>query len=70
MIVSKKSHQNLLKYIQFLFKKGLNSIKKGNICNKTSYICSYNDAYIVNLLIRNKDAIEIMVKNCMYSLIR
>ena len=46
MIVSEKSHQNLSDYIQFLFKKDLNLIRKGIISNEkkinlSNYIYDY-----------------------------
>ena len=47
MIVSEKSHQNLLDYIEFLLKKKINSIKKGIISSeKIINSGNYNYDYV------------------------
>ena len=40
MTVSEKSHQNLSDYIQFLFEKKLNLLKKGIISSENMLTCS------------------------------
>ena len=50
IIVSEKSHQNLSDYMQFLLKKGLNSIKKGIISTeKMRNSSNYNNDYAHSL---------------------